>query len=465
MLDEKTRNAVLTLASKKISMRRIAKLLGISRNSVKEVIASKSSQPKTISRPQKAQPYREMILELYTSCRGNLVRVHEELQAQGAAISYQALTGFCRRNGIGTKPKQPAGRYSFGPGQEMQHDTSPHKAEIGGKVRKIQTASAVLCYSRMIFCQCYPRFRRFECKLFLTEALRYFQGAPRDVMIDNTNVVVLQGTGQDMIPTAEMEAFAERYGMVFRAHAIGDANRSGRVERPFHYIENNFLAGRTFADWDDLNTQARDWCDTKNRALKRHLKAAPIELYNVERVQLRPLPVWVPEPYLLHQRIVDVHGYVTVDTNRYSVPADWIGRQVEAREGRSEIVITNSRESVTHVRHPEPEGKWITLPEHRASRRRKKGSDPPKELARLLRRAPELENYVKTLRRRLKRSFVFALRQLLRMLDEYPRQPLLDAIRDAEHYGLYDIDRLENMVLRRIDRDFFPLDNIGDDDD
>ena len=106
-------------------------------------------------------------------------------------------------------------------------------------------------------------------------------------MIDNTHVIILRGTGKDMIPTAEMEAFAERYGMVFRAHAVGNANRSGRVERPFHYIENNFLAGRRFADWDDFNAQAREWCDAKNRTFKRHLKAIPIELYNVERAQLQ----------------------------------------------------------------------------------------------------------------------------------------------------------------------------------
>ncbi len=465
MLEKKTRNTILTLAAKKIPQRHIARLLKISRNSVKEVIASGSSRPKTISRPEKAEPYRDEILELHGTCGGNLMRVHEELLAQGAQISYPALTAFCRRHEIGTTPKQPAGRYSFEQGQEMQHDTSPHIAEIGGKMRKIQTASAVLCYSRMIFFQGYPRFRRFECKLFLTEALRYFQAAPREVMIDNTHVIILQGTGKDMIPTAEMEAFAERYGMVFRAHAVGDANRSGRVERPFHYIENNFLTGRTFADWADFNAQARAWCEAKNRTFKRHLKAVPIELYNVERVQLRPLPVWVPEPYLLHQRIVDVHGYVTVDTNRYSVPADWIGKGVQACEGAREIVITRTRQSVTHVRHPEPEGKWITLPEHRPQRRRKKGSDPPKELAVLLRRAPELESYVKALRRRIKRSFGFALRQMLRMLDDYPREPLLDAVRDAEHYGLYDVDRLENMVLQRIDRDFFPLENIGEHDD
>ena len=64
------------------------------------------------------------------------------------------------------------------PGEELQHDTSPHEVVLGGKRRKVQTASAVLCYSRMLFFQLYPTFQRFDCKVFLTEALRYFGGAP-----------------------------------------------------------------------------------------------------------------------------------------------------------------------------------------------------------------------------------------------------------------------------------------------
>jgi alkylation response protein AidB-like acyl-CoA dehydrogenase len=99
----------------------------------------------------------------------------------------------------------------------------------------------------MLFFQCYPNFRRFDCKVFLTEALRFMGGATTRVMIDNTHVVVLRGTGREMIPVPEMEAFAERFGFRFVAHERGDANRSARVERPFSFIENNFLAGRTFA--------------------------------------------------------------------------------------------------------------------------------------------------------------------------------------------------------------------------
>ena len=85
----------------------------------------------------------------------------------------------------------PAGQYHFEPGVEMQHDTSPHAIEVGGRKYQAQTASAVLCYSRMLFFQINPTFQRFDCKVFLTEALRYMGGAVERVMIDNTHVVVL----------------------------------------------------------------------------------------------------------------------------------------------------------------------------------------------------------------------------------------------------------------------------------
>jgi len=121
--------------------------------------------------------HRDQILELYNDCKQNLVRVHEELTGRGVHISYQALTAFCRRHQIVHEPKQPSWRYEFLPGEEMQHDTSPHKAWIGGVLRKVQTASVVLCYSELLYFQLYPRFTRFECKIVLTEACEYFGGS------------------------------------------------------------------------------------------------------------------------------------------------------------------------------------------------------------------------------------------------------------------------------------------------
>ncbi len=244
MLSQAQRTTILELQAQGVSKREIARVMGVSRVAVRKVLRSNSTALPELHRTEKAEPYRQQILELFEKCKGNLVRVHEELVGGGAELSYTALTAFCRRHGIGYAPPVPAGRYDFSPGEELQHDTSPHDLELGGKKRRVQTASAVLCYSRMLFFQCYPTFRRFDCKVFLTEALRYFGGAAARTMIDNTHVVVLRGSGRDMVPVPEMAAFGERFGFQFVAHAIGNTNRSARVERPFWFIETNFLAGR-----------------------------------------------------------------------------------------------------------------------------------------------------------------------------------------------------------------------------
>ena len=215
MLNQAQRTAILELHSRGMGKREIARTLGISRVAVRKVLRSNSTAVPELQRPEKAEPYRQQILELFATCKGNLVRVHEELQAAGADLSYSAMTAFCRRHGIGYKPPVAAGRYDFAPGEELQHDTSPHEVELAGKKRKVQTASAVLCYSRMLFFQCYPTFQRFDCKVFLTDALRYLGGATTRVMIDNTHVVVLRGSGRDMVPVPEMAGFAERFGFEF----------------------------------------------------------------------------------------------------------------------------------------------------------------------------------------------------------------------------------------------------------
>jgi hypothetical protein len=250
------------------------------------------------------------------------------------------------------------------------------------------------------------------------------------------------------------------------AHAIGNANRSGRVERPFWFIENNFLAGRTFSHWEDLNLQARQWCDKVNSTYKKHLRAVPRELFATERLRLKPLPAWIPEVYRLHQRMVDVEAYVSVNSNRYSVPVDWIGRRVEVRETKDKVELQlDVRKVVTHARIAEAEYQRVTLAEHRPPR----GQSLPRpdrhpEEKTILEAAPQLAEYVAAMKQRGRKTITLALRQLLRLVKEYPREALLGAVEEAARYGLYDLDRLERMILRRVARDYFQLEEGSQDD-
>lgn len=470
MLDQEIRTAILELHGKGVGNRRIARLLKISRGTVRKVIASNTAEVPRICRAEKPEPLREEILRLYSECKGNLVRVHEILNEDNNELgfSYPALTAFCRRHGIGHKPKEPAGHYDFKPGKEMQHDTSPHRFEIAGRETLGQTASLVLCYSRMRYFQVYPRFDRFTCKVFLQEGVEYFEHSADKCMVDNTSVVRTRGTGANMVPAPEMAAFAERLGFKFVAHEVGDANRSAHVERSFHHFENNFIAGRKFRDWNDLNEQARRWCDQYNHTFRRHLHAKPVELFAMERVYLNPIPQWLPEIYQVHERIVDIEGFVSVHRHRYTVPYQLIDRQVQVRETKNKIIVYHGpRQVAVHEKASGIRTQRVINPAHRPERgKRKLGRNvADKVLIRIVERLPEAVAYATELKKRSRGNGLLTMRRLHRLVEQYPAAPLLNALRTAQHYGLYDLERLERMVLRNIAGNFFNLPDVEDDDE
>ncbi len=100
MLSQSQRTTILQLQAQGVKKREIARLLGVSRLTVRKVLRSNSAQVPLLARAEKAEPHRQQILELLPRCKGNLVRVHEELMAAGAVLSDQALTAFCRRHGL-----------------------------------------------------------------------------------------------------------------------------------------------------------------------------------------------------------------------------------------------------------------------------------------------------------------------------------------------------------------------------
>jgi len=76
-----------------------------------------------------------------------------------------------------------------------------------------------------------------------------------------------------------------------------------------------------------------------------------------------------------------------------------------------------------------------------------------------------MADYVAALKQRSRKVLTLVLRQLWRLVREYPRQPLLAAVREAARYGLYDLDRLERMILRRVAHEYFLLEDGKQSDD
>ena len=401
----------------------------------------------------------------FERARGNVVRVRELLADDGVPVHYSTLTRWVREAGLRTPPRR-AGEYDFVPGQEMQHDTSPHRVAFGNdKPVTAQCAGLVLAYSRRLFIQYYPRFTRFEAKAFLLDAARFMAGVCPVCIIDNTSVLLASGSGADAVMAPEMGAFARTLGFRFRAHQIGHPDRKGRIERPFAYVETNFLAGRNFVDFDDLNRQALAWCcDVANRKPKAALGMSPDAAYVIEQPHLVPLPDALPPVYELLERLVDLHGYVSVDTNRYSVPERLVGKSVAVYKLPAEIRVC--RKDATIAVHPRliaQRHAKSTLPGHHTiPLRQGRGTATEEKL--LSGHHPSLDRYVDAIRQRGNAGGRRALRRLVEMKRTYPAGPFIAAIEQALLYGLFDLGRLEDLILKQVAGDFFAL-NTGKDDD
>lgn len=415
------------------------------------------NEPK--AKESKYEAHLELVKELFHRCQGNVVRVQECLeQEHGLTIPYTSLTWMVRAFELKEPQKSRSGSYFFEPGEEMQHDTSPYKIKLGEKNVKVQCASLVLAFSRRLYMQFYPRFTRFEAKVFLSKAFEFMQGVCPRCIIDNTSVIVSHGTGPEATISPEMEAFGRLYQVAFVPHKVGDADRKARIERPYRYIQNNFLAGRSFENWNDLNTQAVSWCqETANAKPKRSLNMSPEKAYLMEKSELIPLPVHVPEVYHLEYRVVDSAGYIQLDTNRYSVPERLLGKKVEVYKLWDKVQVFFQHKMVAeHERVLENRQARVTDPKHHRPLTRQ-ATGPCREETLLVGDNQLLDSYVAELKKRSRGRGVQPLRKLLSLKRSYPEEAFLKAIQRALHYGMYDLSRLEDLILKFTAKESFDL--------
>jgi hypothetical protein len=158
-------------------------------------------------------------------------------------------------------------------------------------------------------------------------------------------------------------------------------------------------------------------------------------------------------------RVVDLYGFVSVDTNRYSIPERLVGKTVTVYKHYATVEIHFKHALVaSHPRLADVRDARSTLPGHHTIPKR-----TPRHLslqAQLLcGQTPVLDAYVSALIKHLNGRGTRALNRLLQLQRSYPSQPFLAALEKALKYGLFDLARLETLVLREVAGDFFALED------
>lgn len=388
MIDAEMRRSIFLLYRGCMGIREISRRLGVSRNTVRSIVAGQGRMPGTM-RCDKQQIDSELLRELYDECDGRVQRVHEKLvEEKEVSVTYSTLTRMLREYGISKFRGSRCDRVADKPGVEMQHDTSPYKILIGDKKNTQVVASMLyLRYSKRRYLKFYRSFNRFKMKCFFYEALSYWGYSADTCIIDNTNLARLKGTGSNAVIVAEMETFAKQFGFAFICHAIGHANRKAGEERGFWTVETNFFPGRTFETMDDLNQQAFDWAT--ERMYHRPLTAArivPSEAFEKEKACLTEIPAHFPAPYLPHPRLIDQYGFIAFAGNYFWVPGSGRGEVTVLQYSRT-LQIYDGRDLLSEYKLPpeevknqsfSPEG--MPQPRHQPNNRKRPTREEEKRL-------------------------------------------------------------------------------------
>lgn len=185
--------------------------------------------------------------------------------------------------------------------------------------------------------------------------------------------------------------------------------------------------------------------------------------YVMEKPYLRHLPTVLPPVYEVVERVVDLNGYISLDTNRYSVPERLVGQAVTVYKYPTRVDIHHRHGVVaTHGRLIGQRDVRSTDPKHPTTPVR--ANRQPGLEAQLHLNDPEREAYVRGLKQRGQGRSVRSLRRLLDLQRTYPDVAFLAGVREAAHYGLYDLSRLEKLILQKVAGEFFAL-NARDDVD
>jgi hypothetical protein len=178
---------------------------------------------------------------------------------------------------------------------------------------------------------------------------------------------------------------------------------------------------------------------------------SPEAAYLIEQPHLKPLPDALPPVYELLERVVDLHGYVSVETNRYSVPERFVGQAVAVYKLPAEIHVCRKDSTIAvHRRLIGQRDARSTLPGHHAIPVRENRGTAHEET--LLRgHHPSLDRYATALRQRGGNGWGRrALRRLIGMKRTYPAGPFIAAIEQALQYGMFDLGRLEALILKQV---------------
>jgi len=488
-------HAVHVLGGRRWSQRRIARELGVHRETVArylrmaregplpdttgvpakpaKVITGSDGLPETVraegitgaeATRSRCEPFREIIqrkLEQGLSAQ----RIWQDLRDEhGFADGYQSVQRFVRH--LQSARPLPFRRMECAPGEQAQVDFGTgapvvipegQRLPAGTKSRRRKTHvfRMVLSHSRKAYSEVVYRQTAEQFIRCIENAFWYFGGVPQTLVIDNLKAAVTQADWFDPELNPKIQSFCAHYGTVILPTKPRTPRHKGKVERGVDYVQENALKRRTFSSLADQNRHLLDWethvADTRiHGTTQKQVKKCFEE---AERAALSPLPVNRFPSFQEGRRKVNRDGHVEVDKAYYSAPPEYVGREVWVRWDSRMVRIFNSRfeQIAIHTKH-EP-GRFSTDNMHIPQQKR---SGIERGATHLLRQADLIGTHTGAWAAEMvhQRGIegVRVLMGLLGLAKRHPADCIEQACELASTHGAYRLRTIRELIKRQGDR-------------
>jgi len=468
--------AIIALHEQGWSGRRIAREFGVDRKTVRRYLqaaghAKSPTNPRTGSNPQSpksptpqtgalalggagpdslCEPWKDHIQRALAAGL-SIQRIYQDLVAgQQFAGSYDSVWRFVRR--LEAVLALPFRRIEVEPGAELQVDFGQGAWVIeNGKRKRTHLFRAVLGHSRKGYSEATWRQTTEAFIRCLENTFRDLGGVTRTVVIDNLRAAVTCADWFDPELNPKLEEFCRHYGTVILPCKPKMPRHKGKVEAGVKYGQNNALKGRGFESLAAQNQFLQQWesqvADQRiHGTTKQQVKKIFLE---VEKPKLLPLPASLFPVFEEAPRTVHQDGYIELQKAYYSVPPEYVGRQVWARwESRLVRIFNQRREPIAlHTRH-EP-GKFATDAAHIHDHKRvliERGADWLLDRARLI--GPHAGTWAEQMFKTRGPQTIRVLHGLLALAEKHPVAQLEGACRQAVAYGAWRLRDLRALLNR-----------------